>query len=349
MSKVQLTQSLRDILPTFSGDYPPQLVAYIDSLYQLSLQNFPVLPNKADVARYHLCAYLAVQRCQSRYALPEPLVQRIPLQPKYVNKLLADIEEKVVSAASPPTTPRKRKMASLPAKHAPGVGLPLKKLQKADFDTSPTELRDQASPFNIKSSPAKPVTPRKPKLSAPATPSSPRYIRHLTLADFVSFANNFYIPAGVTPHIVETFMAEKYKFAKKNEWLLACGLVHAAYVRINHKLLNSTIGKKSELQDQLFQYQKGGLMKANMVMWLNIVEEAVKSEPWIVDLELKYVHNVWSAEDTSKEREIVAKLGRGYDLLLAFGDMECPSVMFDKPSQAEYYATWTARVREKLR
>lgn len=143
-------------------------------------------------------------------------------------------------------------------------------------------------------------------------------------------------------------MSQRHKFLKKNEWLLACGLVHAAYIRINSKLLERTIGKKTELQDQLFQYQKGGLMKLNMVMWINIIEESVKSEPWIVDLELKYVHNNWSAEDNSKTREVEGKLGRGYELLEQFGSMINPSNMFDKATQESYYRRWTSRVIKEL-
>lgn len=376
MNKAQLTQSLKDIVPTYSGDYPPQLLSYIDSIYQLSLQKIPVLPNRADVARYHLCAYLAVERSRERFSLPEPLTQRIPLQPKLVNKVLEDLQERVVFN-SPTSTPRKRTStpANLPQKHTPSVGSPLKKLRTLQEDIPPSfsqaspfnpgkeasnySLRDAASPFNTKidASPTRskalsksPVkTPRKsPSKSSASTPSSPRYIRHLSIADFISFANNFYIPANVTPHMIETFVAEKHKFTKKNEWLLACGLVHAAYIRINHKLLNSTIGKKTELQDQFFQYQKGGLMKWNMVMWINIIEESVKSEPWVIDLELKYVHNDWSTEDNSTGKEIAAKLGRGWELLQAFGSMKSPSVMFDAPSQVKYYETWTNRVLAKL-
>lgn len=89
-------------------------------------------------------------------------------------------------------------------------------------------------------------------------------------------------------------------------------------------------------------------MKANMVNWLNIVEEAVKNEPWAIDLELKYVHNDWSTKDTSRERELQAKLGKGWEILLAFGSMINPSVMFDKDSQVDYYKVWTERVMEKL-
>lgn len=376
MSSQQVTQYLLDVLPTYSGTFPPQLVSYVSSLYSLSIQKIPSLPNRADIARYHLCAYLGALRCQQRFSLPDPLPQKIPVQPKLLNKLVQDLEEKVTSAIrSPSSTPTKQRILNLPLPQkgsAPKISSPLKKLQSLKDDKTPEKAFDMESPFNPTKKPLNTdspfTTPSKRKLdsdvttpkqnsspktpktlkSVTASPSTPRYIRQLTIADIVSFANNFYIPAQVTPQLVESFMAQRHKFLKKNEWLLACGLVHAAYVRINSKLIERTIGKKTELQDQLFQYQKGGLMKLNMVMWINIIEESVKSEPWIVDLELKYVHNNWSAEDNSKTREIEGKLGKGYEILEQFGSMMNPSNMFDKPSQEKYYQRWTARVIDEL-
>lgn len=396
MNRLQLSQSLRDLLPTYSGEYPPQLVAYTDSLYQLSLLKIPSLPHKADVARHHLCAFLAIEKYKDRLSLPPPLLQKIPLQPRLVEKVLSDLEQKVVvGCTSPVSTPTKQKNPFisttpnlLPSKrsYTPGTSSPLKKIQKLASEASPIgsqqssptnskSLRDHDSPFNVKSngtstsgkqsaltspvetpnsSPRKPVG-RPPKMSknSPSKVEASnttriRYIRHISIADFISFANTFYIPASVTPQILETFTREQHKFLKRNDWLLACGLIHAAYIRINHRILENTLGKKAELQDQLFQYQKGGLMKANMVNWLNIVEESIKNEPWAVDLERKYVHNDWSIKDTSREQEIMAKLGKGWEIFLAFGLMITPSVMFDKPSQVEYYKVWTSRVYEKM-
>lgn len=383
MNRLLLSQSLKDLLPTFSGEYPPQLVAYTDSLYQLSLLKIPSLPHKADVARHHLCAFLAIEKYKDRLNLPSPLMQKIPLQPRLVEKVLNDLEQKVVVGCnSPVTTPTKPNLLPSKRTFTPGTGSPLKKLQKLTSDDSSegsiiksplsskqTNLRDEDSPFNVKSNKSPVKTPKSsprksladrsswktPTKSSPLKSSEsassiygPRYYRHISVADFISFANNFYIPASVTPQILETFLREQHKFLKRNDWVLACGLIHAAYIRINHRILLTTLGRKTELQDQLFQYQKGGLMKASLVNWLNIVEESVKSEPWAIDLELKYVHNDWSTEDTSQEREVQAKLGKGWEIFLEFGSMINPSVMFDKPSQVEYYKIWTERVYEKL-
>lgn len=378
MSKIQIDNSLKDVIPNFSGAFPKELVACIDSIYHLSLQKMPKLSNGAEVARLHLCTYLGAQVYQDRLNLGELLRNRIPAKPQVVLRLLDDLNQRVVLNLS--FSPRKRgpTPTSSPSKrqNLPKHSSPLKNqrvLSENDGNrvatpdvTKVRTMSGEDSPFVGKtavksllmatltnlahdsSAPTSPKTPKHQKSSAVSTPNSPRYLRHLTMADFISFANNFYIPATVTPEIVECFMAQKHKFVKKNEWLLACGLIYAAYVRINHRLIESTIGKRTELQDQLFQYQKGGLMKLNMVMWLNIIEESVKGEPWIVDLELKYVHNNWTAEDTTREKEIVAKLGRGHELLVSFGSMINPSTMFDKDTQKQYYDTWTNRLLQQV-
>lgn len=376
MNSLQVKESLKDIIPTFSGDYPAPLLSYIDSVYNLSLQKIPILPHKADVARHHLCAYLAVERYSDKFSLPAPIPQRIPLHPKLLEKVLAEIQERVVSHVSSPTsTPTKARGLVLPVKrsYTPTVSSPLKKLHKAKKENpEPSASFTQESPFNLGADPRpllnteSPFNPKRKEQSmsplknsmktpkgsparlALSSPGSPRYIRHLTVADFISFANNFYIPSNVTPQLLETFLAEKHKFIKKNDWLLACGIVHAAYIRINNKIIQKYVGKKSEFQDQLFQYQQGGLMKANMVMWINIIEESLKNEAWVLDLELKYVHNDWSSEDTTRDREIQGKLGRGWEIFQMMGAMINPSLAFDKPSQQDYYNTWTERVMEKL-
>ncbi|KAM9927935.1 hypothetical protein OXX80_010160 [Metschnikowia pulcherrima] len=379
MEKLQLNKTLKDILPNFSGDYPPALVSYINSIYQLSFQKLPTLNYRGDVARLHLCAFLAIEKYQEKFSLPTPVLDSIPVRPESCDKLLREIECKVISpVSSPNTSPRKQSVTDVSPKkrsYAPSLSSPLKKLQrmsdtpddashfamKSPFNPDGKvthKLRNNDSPFNkvsklLTSSPTR--DPFKTPMSSPSkgsltfSPHSPRYNKSLTMPDVISFANNFYIPASVTPSLLETFVIERYKFIKRNEWLLACGLIHAAYVRINDKLLKTTIGKKAEFQDQLFQYQRGGLMKGNMIEWINRIEESIKGQPWILDLELKYVHNDWTQEDTTREKEIQAKLGQGGDLYQSLGAMINPSVMFDKPSQAEYYSAWTRRVRKKVK
>lgn len=355
MSK-QVRQSIQDVLPT-ATELPSKLVSFTESLYSMSVQKQP-LPPRAEIARYHICAYLAAEKYHDQLQLPEPSTTKIPLQPKVVFKILDDFRVNLLNGVrSPSTTPKKTrtpqsspsKTQLSPTKHQPRISSPLKRLQELqDEEPAPkrakSPLKDAESPFN----PKVPSTPKKsPTKSSPSktrTPAStPRYQRQLTIADFISFANNFYIPASITAQMVVTYLEQRHKFTKKSEWLLACGMVHLAYCRINHRLLLSTMGAKSDLQDQLFQYQKGGLMKWNVVLWLNIIENSIKNEPWILELEKKYVDGTWTLDLDPRPREVIAKLGKGWDLPERLGSMVNASTMFESPSQNKYHETWTRR------
>lgn len=312
--KPQLAQLLKDVLPTHSGDIPPKLEAYVESLYHLSTQKIPVLPNKAEVARYHLCAYIGAEKYKDRFGLSSPLLRKIPVQPKVVPKLLNDIREKVLPAAvSPALSPVKKRQAQ------PIEGSPLKKL--AFEDEKPKK------------------EPKKYK----------RLHKRLTAAEFMSLANNFHIPAHVTCEMMKTFWRERHKFQRVSEWCLACGLVYTAYVRINDRLIKSSVGKKQEVQEQLFQYQSGGMIKSIMLGWINAVEESMKAEPWVIDLEVNYVHNNWSTEDKLEEEETRARLGPSHMLLLVIGSMRGASVAYDSALQQQYYDTWTKRLVELVK
>lgn len=376
MSNPQSKQSLKDVLPTLAEPYPAQLVLTLESLHLMSLQKNPVLPNKSEIARYHICAYLTAERYQQQLKLPLPSLNKIPAQPKVVNKILDDFRANVLNGFKSPTNSPRKSMASpspfttptkgsnnklnlSPSKNGPStprVSSPLKRLQalrdeegaSAKKSKSNNALSDAASPFNPKNNPKTPTKQSTP--GTPGTPSTPRYQRHITISDFISFANNFYIPSNVTPQMVECFLDQKHKFTKKNEWLLACGMIHAAYVRINHKLINYTMGAKKKLEDQLFQYQKGGLMKDNMKTWINIIEEAVKVEPWVIDLDKKFIDGTWSSltQDNIQTLEITAKLGKGWEIVEKFGSMVSPDTMFDSNTQNTYYSTWTSKVLSEL-
>lgn len=366
MSKVQLELLLRDVIPTFQGPIPLQLVKFVESLHLLSLQKQPILPNKADVGRMHICAYLGAEKYQERFSLPEASLRKVPLQPKIVDKILDDFRVNLLDgirspSSTPFSTPTKNRVSptkALTSQNAPQISSPLKRLHALETPENdqkrPRLLADVESPFNPKNGSsslndeASPFNPKGSKEGSPKKVLVSRYQKRLTVADFISFCNNFYIPSTTTPLMVEAFLAQKHKFAKKSEWLLACGLVHAAYIRVNHQILGSKMGAKNKFQDQLFQYQKGGLMKRMMVMWINVVEDAVKHESWIRDLERKFVYRDGANEGSSHKAEIAAKLGKGWDIIEAIGGMVDASVMYDSQSQKEYYERWTGRVKEAL-
>ncbi|KAK6199576.1 origin recognition complex, subunit 6 [Scheffersomyces amazonensis] len=369
----QLKQSLQDIIPAFHGQLPAKLVSYVDSLYRTSLHKKPVLPNNAAVARYHLCAYLAAEELQDKYNLPEPDAKKIPLQPKLASKLLDDFRECLIrSANSTPNSSPQRKSSTpkatptrSPTKGVPSAskqtGSPLKRLRQLNDEeeiddslngkNTKTNINDSESIFNPKKSKPSPSksspfksSPSKasPSKSSPKPSSNYRYDKkHVSIVDFITFCNNFYIPADVSPKMIETFLVHKHKFAKKSEWLLACGIVHAAYIRINHTLITSKIGTHSEFINHLFQYQKGGLLKWNLQLWCNIVGSWIKEESWIKDLELKYLFGKESIEELQSFTEEKARIGTGWNLLESFGLMIHGDVLYESDSQVSYYNTWS--------
>lgn len=372
MSNLQLKLSLKDVIPTHPEPYPPQLISFADYLYLLSLQKNPVLPNRAEIARGHLCAYLAAEKYQQALKLPDPSSNKIPVQPKLVDKFLDDFRVSLLNqersaSGTPTSSPTKRRTQrtlnfttpmSSPSKiqkmspskpNTPKISSPLKKLQALrdqelkqagpKLAGQPLTINDEESIFNQKS---------ETEPNTPSTPSTKYIKRQITIADFISFANNFYIPASITPKMVESFVSHKYKFTKKNEWLLACGMINSAYVRINHQLIQKTIGAKSQFQHQLFQYQKGGLMRWNMLLWCNIIEDAIKDEPWISEIEQKYIFGKSLLREDIEKQEIDAKLGPGWNLLERFGTMVHPLVQFHLETQISYNDTWTKNILEIL-
>lgn len=361
MSKPQVKQSIKDVLPSVPEPYPPKLVSFADSLYSLSVQKQPVLPNRAEIARFHICAYLAVEKYKDSLNLPEPEISKIPVQPRVVNKIMDDFRVNLLNgvrspASSPVSSPRKRGQGqtpfTTPTKRSrpnpelattPKLSSPLKRLQAArDDDSSPgSSLHDVDSPFNPKAT-------KSPVKSAPSTPSTPRYQKQITIADLITFANNFYIPSWITARMVESFLDQRHKFTKKSEWLLACGLIHAAYIRVNNRILDSKMGAKTQFQDQLFHYQKGGLMKWNMILWIHMIEDSIKNDPWIVAIERKFVDRTWNAKKDPRPREMEAKLGKHWEIFEKFGSMITANVMFDTKSQNEYYKTWSKKVLDSL-
>lgn len=91
-------------------------------------------------------------------------------------------------------------------------------------------------------------------------------------------------------------------------------------------------------------------MKDNMKTWINIIEEAVKVEPWVIDLDKKFIDGTWSSltQDNIQTLEITAKLGKGWEIVEKFGSMVSPDTMFDSNTQNTYYSTWTSKVLSEL-
>lgn len=115
----QVKQSIKDIIPTLPEPIPSQLISHVDSLYKLSLLKLPVLSNNSEIGRYQICAFFAVDKLRHKLELPEPLVDKIPIAPRHLNKIFDDFRENVLGLErlnTPKGSPRK-------APRGPGMGM----------------------------------------------------------------------------------------------------------------------------------------------------------------------------------------------------------------------------------
>lgn len=89
-------------------------------------------------------------------------------------------------------------------------------------------------------------------------------------------------------------------------------------------------------------------MRWNMLLWCNIIEDAIKDEPWISEIEQKYIFGKSLLREDIEKQEIDAKLGPGWNLLERFGTMVHPLVQFHLETQISYNDTWTKNILETL-
>lgn len=376
-------QALSDVVPGHEGPFPPVVVRFANALCSLSVQKRPVLPQNAEVARHHICAYLAAEKYAERTDMAAPSLNMIPVPPKIATRVIDEFRNSFMAelgtpASSPATTPRANKVVNFAsgesgspnlarstpngsprrlAATTPHKSSPLKRVRKAatgEDSTEPTPkrslamLRDADSPFNPKTNPLD----RPRGLESPTPPADDAAYkvqyrsdkRHMSLSEFVAICNHFYIPAVYTAQMLRTFVSQRHRYAKKSEWLLACGMVHAAYVRINHRLLAQKMGARTDFQNQLFQYQVGGLARWNMLLWCNIVDSTVRDEPWIAAIENTYVYRDAGGDVAARVAEADARSGPQWRLMARFGSMIDQDVHL--ANQEKYYKTWTARAKE---
>ncbi|KAI5956675.1 hypothetical protein CANMA_004512 [Candida margitis] len=347
MPSNQIKQSIKDIVPSYAGENLSKLSTYIDSLYNLSLRKSSNLPNNSEIGRYHLCTFVIVEKFQTIFNLPTPDVTRIPIQPQVALRLLTEFRELVnqMSAASTPTSsPKKRNLSPLkdptPSKSdMRQSGSPLKKLKAAATEGDGSSMEQKNSPASKGSN--------SPFVSKADTPSKKKYrydFKVVSLSEFITFCNTFYIPSKYTTRMLSTFYLHKHKFAKKTDWSLACGIIYTAYIRINHKLLHEKVGAKSEFMNLLLQYQKGALSKASLQSWCTLVEEWIREESWVQDLEKQYMYGSEVLMESMLNKEYRGMIGEGWDLMERFGAMIHGEVMYQSDTQNEYFTTWSKKV-----
>ncbi|EGV60622.1 hypothetical protein CANTEDRAFT_116694, partial [Yamadazyma tenuis ATCC 10573] len=374
--------AIKNVALGISDPIPAQVLSYCERLYGQTLHKR--LPKSYESARYHICAFLSVEKYSSTFNLPSPDFKRIPIPPKKCLTTLEDFRlylDSVKSALSTPTkqsphssplanlpipqspfqetssamgytsvqlngspvklspsqsVPRGRKRGSLHETSTPTRSSPLKKLRAIANETpsaeqSPSIVRSIASPFLTPNSKA--VKPFK------VTEDS------VSIVQLIQLCNTFYMPASVTVSIIQEFINQRHKFVKKSDWYLACGLIYAASLRINHRIIKDKPDYGETLVTQFIR-QRSKLKKPNLIYWNTLINEGVKNQPWIIEIENTFMFGVQSSQAEKKENDY--RLGIGAETYDRLGMMNNSHSNILSDSQQSYYNTWSSNVLSQI-
>lgn len=359
MSK-QVKFVIQELLTGHNEPIDSSLIHFIDLVYSTSLKNIPQL-KQAEASRLHLAAYVAIDRLKHRLNLPDPERRVIPCPPKLIDKYLMEFRVKVLEvlttpSSSPNTTPRKVRMSpsklpyKLPTKHLPTRSSPLKSSRiNAELLAAAAESDEEEEYIPKRAKPdLQPDSPMTSNKSPEPLKRSVLYDRRIvTLPDFVRFANTFHIPDVVTTKLLNSFARHRDKYKKKTEWIIACGLVYGAYRRINHQLLDKQLGELKKVQDQIHRCQKGGINRDQLELYLGVVDDYVKEELWVRELERDYMGLVAGDDMYKVERQEHESLTAGTrdqlhqnKLVQQLGGIITGADEYHLETQSQYLATW---------
>lgn len=349
MSLQRAAGAVKDVLPNFTDKIPSKLTDYTENLYMKSNSKLGgVLKPTEEIARYHICAYIAVEKLADRLSLPEPSTDKIPIPPKNLARLVNDFRNglsnlsPVKGNSSPfkgtePLTPTRKRTKQILATPSSSKKL---KLDASPAMSPMTPRRrgrppknatlENVSPFK---SPAKsPVkSPGRPRKYSPLKTDvkSPSKKAQLSPAQIIAFCKKFHLPDEVITNILKSF---NFYYGKiSNQWCLLCGLVNMAYNVINTSELDSKIGARSKFFNDLHHFQNGGIVKQELHFWLKLVDDILAGEKWIQDLQTEHKDS-----QTSKP-------------IHSFGNMTQQDSIFDSGAKAwKAYDSWAAKIQNEL-
>lgn len=304
MSSKLIRNALSEVIPSFQAEPPLVLINYIDSLYSLSTMKLP-LKQQEEVARYHLCAVVAVERMLEKHNLPHPEIDQIPVAPLVAKRLIVEIRDMVnnkggsptksrmlspvksrvstprtnrKSAVSTPTSSATRKLFQDPKTPTPSAeGTPTRRSRgrpPGALNRTTLEKMGQ-SPFQTAST-IKVITPF----------LSPNKKKFISTPELISFCNKFQLPQQVTANVLHTF--SEYHNRIKHEWALLCGLVALVYTIMHHDLINRKPSVKADFFDKLHSLQNGALLRQSLSEWINLIHEFFKDVKWVKQLKFEY-------------------------------------------------------------
>ncbi|CAH6720396.1 hypothetical protein CLIB1444_03S10968 [[Candida] jaroonii] len=349
MSQIPIKSAINDIAPGIEPSTLPQLTSFCERLYNISKGKSL---NKNEIVRYHICAYLTIEKYLHSLNLPDPQINKIPLPSKTTIKLINEFRGYLneISGSSSPrsplslvSTPLSQRRTNKTTITTPSRSSPLKKLQAlaAESESDANEEIDEDNPFLTKKS-----SPKKSPTKSPRKPV--RYnVENINIPQLIQLCENFYIPASTTKHIIQCFINKRHKFSKKSDWYLACALVYAAYIRINDKLVKEKIKFNETVINQLMRHQLAHLKKPNLVYWVNVLNNDIKDEPWIIELDKKYIYGIKAINQ--HDMELVAKLGNDYELYDSLGCMKNPHNDYLSKTHNQYFENWSYNILNQLR
>ncbi|CCH40950.1 Origin recognition complex subunit 6 [Wickerhamomyces ciferrii] len=369
MSSPFVIAAIRDVAPTLSEPYPQELRRLIDSLYDYSKFKISLSQNE-EIARYHICAILAIERLKPQFNFQDPVLDKAPVPTKMVAQLLNIFQNHFQVKSSKPTpvsTPKKKiddkklkvpTPSPSPSKRKPGrpPGSPNKltlrqKLEKASGDksTSSSNSTPQNSPKKqIISDEFLQKTPKKNTQSQPNTPtksilkfngnktgptsnySSPTKYMKLLSASEITALCNKF---QLDTDVTQNIIETFKQYCRKvsNEWILLCGLIINCYFVIHHKVINEQLGSKTSTIKAMFSLQNGGLMLEQVNTSVNIAHNLIAYNKWFKQLKIK--HGV------SLESQSIAS---------TTGNMISPEVQFHSAQKQKAYHDWLQKIKTEL-
>lgn len=307
MSSPFIITAIRDVAPTLSEPYPQELKRMINNIYNSSKQKIN-LKQSEEIARYHICAIVAINRLKSEHGFLDPVLDNSPIPTKSVVQLLNLFEANLQiksSASTPISTPQKKRIignetnpSPSGAKGAPSSAKKLKLTDKLDLIAAESQSSPETTPLN---SPTKVKTPKShnnllktPSKSSPlkrsiggsgyASPS--KHLKLLSASEITALCNKFQLEQDVVSNVLDTF--RQYFNKVSNEWVLLSGLIINCYFVINHQVINEKVGSRANVIKTMFSLQNGGLMLDDVNKSVTIVHGLISHNKWFKQLKLKF-------------------------------------------------------------
>lgn len=305
MSK-QVVNALRFIAPLDS--YPPELVDLASSLSLQSLQKVTSLKPEEESARYYICSYLAVEKCKSTFALPEPSSKQAPVPPRVFSNLLARFRSALLSGSPAPKTPTKTRTFSRSTTVTPSKS-----------STKSTSRSNQKRSFSRSPSPS----PSPVKRRGIAKDTDPKDHDLERICDALSLNDDS------TQAISRGYRL--YNNLVKERWGLLCGLVYVITNKSQPELI--TAFTKDTFSEKLIQLARHMNME-KLEEWINWTEMIVTDQTWIRRI-------------TVEERSLATK-STSRKHASGIGNMLNYSMMFSSIRRHEDYENWKSKILSKI-